>query len=220
MRRNGPVITLLAGLALAIVLLIADLQVKSPSAYYPPTPVAAATTATTPASAPVTSAAASPGAPAITYAGYTNGNGAGLAISIHNGQVIAYVCDGRSVESWLQGTAAAGALSLTGTHGGKLTGGYSASGATGTVSAGGHSWTFSLKPVFKPYGLYRAVAAVANARIVAGWVVLSSGLQVGIVDTNGDANPSAAPTLDVSTGTAIINGTQVTAVPVDAAAGL
>jgi hypothetical protein len=40
------------------------------------------------------------------YAGEVKGGGASVAISIHRGQAIAYVCNGSVIEAWLKGTAA------------------------------------------------------------------------------------------------------------------
>ena len=40
--------------------------------------------------------------------GEVNGGGASVAISIHRGQAIAYVCNGSVIEAWLKGTQQAG----------------------------------------------------------------------------------------------------------------
>ncbi len=95
--------------------------------------------------------------------------------------------------------------------------------ATGSVAAGGHQWTFTARTVTAPSGLYRASAEVRGARIVAGWIVLADGSQVGLVDTGDpDAGGTAAPapTLDPATGTATVDGTPLNATPVNGSSRL
>ena len=45
-----------------------------------------------------------------TWAGDVDGGEATIAISVNDGVAIAYLCDGKRVEAWLQGTAADGKL--------------------------------------------------------------------------------------------------------------
>ena len=86
-----------------------------------------------------------------------------------------------------------------------LTGNYDSRRAFGNVFAEGITYAFSVYTVKKPSGLYRATADVRGATIKAGWIVLPDGTQVGSLESNADsAAPSAtaAPPLDVATGTA------------------
>jgi hypothetical protein len=136
---------------------------------------------------------------------------------VHHGTAISYLCDGRRIEAWLRGTAADGKLNLTGPHGASLTGTYAKGLAAGFVTANGRRLTFAVPQVHPPSGLYRATAKIRNARVVAGWIVLPGGAQVGVVDTDG--TPAPAPRLDTSTGRAEIDGTPVTARPVDDSEG-
>ncbi len=225
MKRNGPMITLLAGLAVAAVLLA--LNATAPSS---PTRnragdadaggVGTATlSATPPVSAPSNAApsAAAPtaGAPAAapaTYAGSTNGGAASIAIAVHGGTAVAYLCDGNRTEAWLQGSAAAGQLNLTGARNARLTGTYDAAAANGVVVAAGREWTFTVAQVKPPSGLYRASADVRGAQVVGGWIVVN-GRQVGITTVDGE--PGAASSLDPATGQTTINGEPVVAKPVD-----
>jgi hypothetical protein len=219
MKRNTPLITLLTGAALGIVLLVASMLAtpsKTPAGYAgaaTPTPASVATAASSPAAASATAAASPPAATASTnaqfradYAGRVKGGvHASVAISIHGTQAIAYACNGSSVEAWLRGTAAGGRLALTGKNGAVLTGNYDSRRAFGTVSADGIAYAFSVYTVKKPSGLYRATADVRGATIKAGWIVLPDGTEVGSLESNADsAAPSAtaAPPLDVATGTA------------------
>jgi hypothetical protein len=226
MKGKTPLITLLTGAALGVVLLIASM-LATPQA--PAAPAAAATPA--PASSAAQPSPASP-TPTVTvvanvparanYAGEVNGGGASVAISIHRGQAIAYVCNGSVIEAWLKGTAAGGHLTMTGKGHARLSATYRTRRAVGHVVAHGVRYTFSAPAVHKPSGLYRAIAVVRGAKIKAGWIVLPDGTQVGSLERNANARaPSAtrAPMLDVTTGTAQDGDTVLTATPVSGVTG-
>jgi serine/threonine-protein kinase len=215
--KRTPFVTLLAGLALGAVLLGASMIASSKdAARQDAANTVGATTATANAS-PSAAASPSPTAPAAkvnaTWAGTVNGGAATIAISVREGIAVAYLCDGKRVEAWLQGTAAEGKLNLSGPKGATLSGTFGNGKAAGTATAGGKSWTFTAPAVTKPSGLYRAVADVRNAKVVGGWIVLPDGRQVGVVTTDGAAAP--APALDLATGTATVDGTAITAKPVE-----
>jgi len=227
MKIKTPYITLLTGAALGAVLLVASM-LATPKA--PASPVAAATPAPAAASAAQPSpASATPTATAVAnvparanYAGEVNGGGASVAISIHHGQAIAYVCNGSVIEAWLKGTAAGGHLTMTGKGRARLSATYRSKRAVGHVVAHGIRYTFSAPAVHKPSGLYRAIAIVRGAKIKAGWIVLPDGTQVGSLESNADAAaPSAtrAPRLDVATGTAQDGGTVLVATPISGVTG-
>jgi hypothetical protein len=222
---KGPIITLLAGLILAAGLMVLNLSATNAK---PGTNAAsdvvgaspAVTTsrpaATTPPAAASTPAAADqpPAGTQITYAGnVTGGRGATLAIAITDGKAIAYLCDGKSAEAWLQGTASGGSLNLTGTGEERLTGTYGNGVAAGTVTAAGRQFAFSLRTVAPPSGLYRAAANVRNAKLVGGWIVLANGTQVGLVRLGDSLVP--APPLDTTNRTATVDGTTVAVRAVD-----
>lgn len=215
---RSPVITLLAGLATAIVLFVLgtnaateELNSKSTSATAAP--------ATTPPAPPATTAPATPAAPAkirIAYAGRVDGGAASIAIALRDGAAIAYLCDGRRVEEWMIGTAADGKLSLSGDDA-VLTGSYDKDSAAGTVTAGNKNWTLDIPVAKKPTGLYRSTADIRNARVVTGWIVLADGEQVGVSNTGGELAP--APPLRLPSGSATVNGSRVTADAIDGASG-
>jgi len=228
---KGPYLTLSAGLVLAIVILILNLHATkiakaSSSSSGAGTPTAPASTppATTPATAPggstppasPTSAPTAPvvSVPAGTYAGYTDGGGASIAIAIHKGVAIAYLCSGK-IESWLQGTASASPFTLTGTHSGTLTATLTGTKLHGTVSAGGKTFLFTIKAVHPPSGLYRAAAEVRNARVVAGWIKIGS-YTIGMLDdgTKEVLAPPLPQNLVVQ-----IDGGSLTAAPIDGESG-
>jgi hypothetical protein len=249
MRRNTPLITLLTGAALGVVLLVASLLTtpsSTPASYSAAaTSTAAATPASAPAapapppssSAPVTepslavssSAAAVPKPTTVTkspakatYAGRVGGGGGSVAVSIHGHQVVAYVCNGSTVEAWLKGTADGGRLVMTGKNRARLSASYSHGKVTGDVVAHGTDYSFSVPVVNKPSGLYRATAVVRGATIKAGWIVLPDGTQVGSLEgDSGSAAPSAveAPVLDVATDTARAGNLILHATPVDGLTG-
>jgi hypothetical protein len=209
MRIKSPIVTLLVGVALAVVVMVLNQQAaaKRDSGRQHPT----TSTSAGPTSSPPTSAPAVP--QKVTYAGKVTSGGATIAIAVKNGTAIAYFCDGRKAEAWLQGTASSGQLTLTGSAGASLTATYSASGAVGTVTATGKQFPFSVNAVSPPSGLYRAVATVRNARVVGGWIVLPDGTQVGVLAVGDTEQP--APALDLSTTSAVVDGTTITAAPVD-----
>jgi hypothetical protein len=211
MKRNTPLITLLTGAALGVVLLIASMlatPAKAPAGYTATaTPAPASTAATVPPSAsPTPTATALVTAPAkADYAGEVQGGGASVAISIHDGQAIAYVCNGSVIEAWYKGTAVGGVLIMTGKNNAHLSAIYDFGKATGDILAHGTDYSFQVGVVHKPSGLYQATAVVRGATIKAGWIVLPNGKQVGSVEDDPEAAaPSAtqAPVLDVTAGTA------------------
>ena len=140
------------------------------------------------------------------------GGRATIAIATKDGQAIAYLCDGRAVEAWLQGTATNGELVLTGADGASLSGTFDAGLASGLITAEGRSWDFSVPKVEPPSGLYRAAANVRDAQFVGGWIVVN-GVQVGLGVLNGVVTP--VPTLNPATGSVLVDGTTVPVNPVD-----
>jgi hypothetical protein len=227
MKIKTPYLTLLVGAALGAVLLVASMLATpqapaSPIAAATPAPASSATAQPSPAS-PTPTATATANVPArANYAGEVNGGGASVAISIHHGQAIAYVCNGSVIEAWLKGTAANGHLTMTGKGHARLSATYRTKRAVGHVIAHGVRYTFSAPAVHKPSGLYRAIAIVRGAKIKAGWIVLPDGSQVGSLEPNTNATaPSAtrAPMLDVTTGTAHDGNTVLVATPISGVTG-
>ena len=199
-----------------------------------PATVPATAPATVPATAPATVPATAPGTvPAATasvpkadvppkadYVARTDSGGAAVAISVHAGKAVAYMCNGHAVAAWLKGTAKAGKLELTGKNGARLDVSYRTGKATGSIMADGTKYTFSAPLVHRgssghrPPGLYEATATVHGVKIKAGWVVLPGGSQVGSVEYFADADvaPTAqAPVLDLTTGTAKYDGVTLVA---------
>jgi hypothetical protein len=231
MKRNTPLITLLTGAGLGVALLIASMlstPAKAPAGYAAPAvtastaPATASAAATVPAQAPSSPVATPAGPKRADYAGRVYGGAASVAISVHNGQVIAYVCNGSVIEAWLKGAPGGGRLVMTGKNHSRLSATYSAGKYTGEIIAHGTVYRFSVPVVHKPSGLYRAIAVVRGATIKAGWIVLPDGTQVGSVESDANAAaPSAiqAPVLDLTTGTARDGSIVLHAVPVSGVTG-
>jgi serine/threonine-protein kinase len=211
MKHPGPLFTLLAGVVLAAGIGIANLvngaaqappstagAVTTPSPA-PKTDVTTASSAQTPASAPARA----------DYAGRVDGGGASVAVSVRDGQGIAYVCDGKKVEAWLQGGAADGRVDLQGAKGSTLIGSRDAATVTGTVTVDARTWRFTIPLATKPAGLYRATPTVQGRPAKVGWIVQPDGSQVGVLTAGGTS--TSAPPLNPAAGTATVDGSPIAA---------
>ncbi|MET9000356.1 hypothetical protein [Amycolatopsis sp. NPDC004169] len=221
MERPGPLFTLLAGVLLAGGIAVADLATGTG---VPSVAAGVATTAPPTTSPPATTPPATtpepprPAAPArADYAGRVTGGGVSIAVSTRDGHAIAYVCDGKKLEAWLQGVTVDGKLDLKGAPDGTLTGRFDPASATGTVTAAGKTYRFTVPVVKKPAGLYRATPKVKGRAAKAGWIVQPDGSQVGLLTT--DAGSTAAPALDPVAATAVVDGAPVTAEPISGLTG-
>ena len=247
MKRNTPLITLLAGAALGVVLLVASM-LTTPSSAQPNYSAAAASSATpaeSSASAPTESseapepaessaAASAPAAassPARTtptradFTGRVGGGGGSVAVAVHGDKAIAYVCNGSTVEGWMRGKVENGKLTLTGKNQTHLTASIHTGTVTGDVEAHGTDYSFSVPTVSKSSskssGLYQATAVVQGKTIKAGWIVMGDGTQIGSLEIDADTATTAvtAPKLDVATMTARIGNVVLHAVPVSGVTG-
>ncbi len=246
MKRNTPLITLLAGAALGVVLLVASM-LTTPSSAQPNYSAAAASSAApaeSSASAPTESseapepaessaAASAPAAapsPARTtptradFTGRVGGGGGSVAVAVHGDKAIAYVCNGSTVEGWMRGKVENGKLTLTGKNQTHLTASIHTGTVTGDVEAHGTDYSFSVPTVSKSSskssGLYQATAVVQGKMIKAGWIVLGDGTQIGSLETDESGETAVtAPKLDVATMTARIGNVVLHAVPVSGVTG-
>jgi serine/threonine-protein kinase len=212
MKHKGPMVTLAAGVAVAAVLMVLNLSVTNTNDLTAADAVGDATTPA-PTTAPAVEETKAPAAEQITYAGNVDGGAATIAIAVQDGKAVAYLCDGRRTEAWLRGTAENGELLLTGAGNSRLVGSFGDGVAAGDVSASGKTWSFSVKVVKKPSGLYRGTANVRGAQVEGTWIVLANGQQVGIVLVDGVPEP--ATPANVETGSATVNGEQVEIEAVD-----
>ncbi len=235
-RPQGPVLTLLAGVALAVVIYILDVHAydvahasttpsnpygggtveNTPTAIAPGSSTGPSGTPTTTGPSATPPPSATPAVPAGTYAGHTDGSTSSIAIVIRkDGKAVAYLCSGK-IESWLQGSVQGTALTMTGTNKGSLHATLSGSALKGTTSAAGKSFAFTISAVHAPSGLWRAAATIRGAKVLAGWIVLPNGDQVGMVNNGG--KETTAPPLQ-STHKAPIDGGTLTASQVDGISG-
>ncbi|OXM69822.1 hypothetical protein CF165_07280 [Amycolatopsis vastitatis] len=222
MKHPGPLFTLLAGVVLAGGIGMVNLATGTGVAPVAGSPDAAATRAAPPKTSETLGApkpeASQAEAPArADYAGRVTGGGASVAVSVRDGHAIAYLCDGKKIEAWLQGVTAGGKLDLKGVKNSSLTGSFDAASVTGTVTASGKTWQFTAPTAKKPAGLYRATPKVKGKTAKVGWIVQPDGSQVGILTTDEDS--AAAPTLDPAASTATVDGAPVTAEPISGLAG-
>ncbi|GAA3391552.1 hypothetical protein [Cryptosporangium minutisporangium] len=213
MSHRGPLLTLLSGTVVAAVLMVGSSQATTKSAdssNAAQAPPAAAPSQSSPAPSTIPpSANPSPSTPAATgrkavFAGRVENGKATVAISVKDGQAVAYFCDGDRTEAWMRGPATGGDLDLKGAPGGTLTGTYGRNKAAGTVTAGGQQFKFDAPLVTSPSGVYRGTATIQGARVVAGWIVLPDGTQVGVAAVDGVPEP--APPIDLDSKTATVDG--------------
>ena len=234
MRKLGPLVTLGAAVLLASGIAMANAGTATPTASQQPaapagvvsTPadIDAMPAAPMPASTELASASVSPPAasssapvsPPIDYAGRVTGGRAALAVSVQDGKAVGYLCDGKTIEAWLYGTAGAdGTLELTGKDGAALNGKRAEGHATGTVTAASRTWTFELPKTDKPGAIYRATGTTAGKQLRVGWVILPDGTQTGLATLGTTQTP--APRLDTTTGRVAIAGTPLNAAPLNPA---
>src|SRR5215470_11939814 len=162
MGRRSPLVTLAATGAGLVALLVVNSTLTSTDTYTgapPPSPSPTATPAPTSTPVPPTATPTRiiPARRTVAvFAGPTTGRTASLAIAVKGGRSVAYLCDGRRVESWLTGTETSGRLALRSKTGDRLIGTLAATTASGVVTVRGRPQTFTIDKAGPPAGLYRA----------------------------------------------------------------
>jgi hypothetical protein len=147
------------------------------------------------------------------YTGRSSGNEVTLAVATDGDKAAAYVCNGKTVEAWLQGTVNGNQVTLTGNNGAGLTGSLSGLAMFGTVTpSSGLSFPFSAELSPRPAGVYQARIAVNGLATRIGWAVLPDGTQAGVAVAGTTKYP--APPLDLSNNTFTLGGATFTAAPV------
>ncbi len=151
------------------------------------------------------------------YAGRSSGNEVALAVDTDGGKATGYVCNGKTVEAWLQGSVKGNQVTLTGKNGAGLTGTLSGLALFGTVTPkAGVSFPFSAELAPRPAGVFQARLAVNRLATRIGWVVLPDGTQLGVAVSGATLSP--APALDLGDDSFVLNGASFTAAPVDGSA--
>jgi hypothetical protein len=147
------------------------------------------------------------------YTGRSSGNQVTLAVQTQGDKAVAYICNGRTIEAWLQGSVNGNQISLTGNKGASLTGSLSGLDMFGTVTANaGLSFPFSAQLSPHPAGVYQARIAVNGLATRIGWAVLPDGTQVGLAVAGTTKYP--APLLDLANGSFTLGGASFKAAPV------
>jgi hypothetical protein len=217
MKKYAPLATLLSVVLLGAALLVVNMLGTPDTA--PSQAAAAQVTPTAPAVVGPTAPAAAPSDPPEptaqppvvaekAYTGRSAGNEVTVAVAVKDGRAVAYVCDGKKVEAWMEGTLAGDALSLTGKTS-SIIGTVDEKASFGTVVVDGKEWPFSARGVAAPAGLYEGRGILRGVATRVGWIVDGDGKVTGVV--NRDGRRSAAPALDPDApGATRIDGTPVT----------
>jgi hypothetical protein len=147
------------------------------------------------------------------YTGRSSGNQVTLAVDTDGDKAAAYICNGKTIEAWLQGSVNGNQVSLTGNKGASLSGSLSGLDMFGTVTASaGLSFPFSAELSPRPAGVYQARIAVNGLATRIGWAVLPDGTQLGVAVAGTTKYP--APPLNLSNNSFTLDGSSFTAAPV------
>jgi hypothetical protein len=217
MKIRGPFVTLGAVAALGVGILLVNMSKEEPAPQVNPySQSTAATTPATAAPAPTTPPAPPPPAfPAkADYVGkIPTANGTiALEITIEGGKAVAYACDGNTIESWLRGSAANGAVSLASKDkSSRLEGRLQGNAVVGTLWIGEKKWDFKADPAQPPAGLY----VYDNAGARNSWIIDANGGVTG-VQRRPDGSTAPAPGLSIDR-TAVVDGQTIVATRVEGA---
>ena len=221
MKHRSPLLTL-ADLALALAIMFTVNMLRGPpgiSTAGTAGPTADQTTgaATSPSPPPTNTAVATSSVSAsesvednkfpekVVYAGRTDEGSATIAVAVLGDQAAAYLCDGRSVESWFRGPVEGADISLKSKSGATLQATLDGDHIKGTVEIKNGTQKFEINEANKPAGLYRA----RGSKTTIGWIVLEDGSQVGVQTTGTDS--SAAPQLDPENPQVTVDGESLNA---------
>jgi hypothetical protein len=180
MKKYAPLATLVTVVLFGAVLLVVNMM-STPKAAPRATAASAAAATASPqpappasaqaAAAPQTADAAPPAAvaPAVAekaYTGRSAGNEVTVTIAVKDGKGVAYLCDGKKVEAWMEGALDGDKLTLQGKTG-SLTATVDEKATLGSVTVNGAEWPFSAKDVPAAAGLYQDRAALKGLGVRA-----------------------------------------------------
>ena len=139
-----------------------------------------------------------------------------VAIAVKDGKAAGYICDGKKLEAWLEGSVTGNDVSLKSADGkSTITGTVDDKESLGDVTVGGKQWPYAAKGVVAPAGLYSGRADVRGVANRVGWILLNDGTQTGILRPAG-GEPQPAPLLDPNNpGNVTIDGVPVTVTEID-----
>ena len=221
MKKYAPLATLVTVVLLGVGLLVANMLSTPGTA----TPAAAAASApqapppepdaAPPPAAPPAPEAPAPAAAAVTekaYTGRSAGNEVTVAIAVKDGKAAAYVCDGKKIEAWMEGTLTGDQLTLQGKTS-NLTATVSEKATLGSVTVNGAEWPFAAKGVNAPAGLYQGRGVLKGVAARVGWIVEENGNVTGLAAVGNGIAP--APVIDPKAPAAItVDGVVMTVEPV------
>ena len=223
MKKYAPLATLVAVVLLGAGLLVANM-LSNPANQTTAAPAPSAAAAAAPGEpaaaepAPAEPPPAEPAVPAVVekaYTGRSAGNEVTVAIAVKNGKAVAYACDGKKIEAWLEGTLTGDSLSLSGKTS-SITATLDDKASFGTVTVDGKEWPFSAKGVASPAGLYEGRGNVDGVAARVGWIVQEDGSVTGVENAGGSPKPAAA--LDpTNLGATMSDGSPVTVTALDGA---
>jgi hypothetical protein len=223
MKKYGPLATLVAVVLLGAVLLVVDMMstpkttqnaaqsTAAPAAVTAGAPAQAAAPASAEA-APAEPAAAAPVVAEKAFTGRSAGNEVTVAIAVKDGKAVAYVCDGKKIEAWMEGTLAGDRLTLTGKTS-SLSANVSEKATLGSVTVDGAEWPFAAKGVTAPAGLYQGRGVLKGVAARVGWIVEENGNVTGLAAVGNGTAP--APRIDPNAPAAVtVDGVVMTVEPV------
>ncbi len=200
MKRYAPILTLVVVAALGAVLLVVNsLAAPVPQGVAAAVPAASDATVEPAPPPPPPAQEPAPAPPVVAekaFAGRSSGNEVTVAVAVKDGRAVAYVCDGKKIEAWLEGTLVGDELSLTGSKEATITGTVTEAAALGSVSIAGKQWPYAAKGVQAPAGIYEGRADVRGVAARIGWIVEDDGKVTGAASVAGRAEPQAAPSFD------------------------
>jgi hypothetical protein len=224
MKKYAPLATLVAVVLLGAGLLVANMLSNPANQATTAAPAPSAAAAAAPSepaaavAAPEPAAEPEPAEPAVAekaYTGRSAGNEVTVAIAVKNGKAVAYACDGKKIEAWLEGTLTGDSLSLSGKTS-SITATLDDKASFGTVTVDGKEWPFSAKGVASPAGLYEGRGNVDGVAARVGWIVQEDGSVTGVENAGGSPKPAAA--LDpTNLGATMSDGSPVTVTALDGA---
>jgi hypothetical protein len=124
-----------------------------------------------------------------------------IAVAVKGEEASAYVCDGKTVEVWLKGTAVDGDIDLASEDGATtLVGSLEGNTVVGSLTVANQPHDFSIAQAPPPAGLYRG----KDGQTSVGWIVMPNGKVIGVAKT--PAGKSPAPALDPEKGGVMFQG--------------
>jgi hypothetical protein len=138
-----------------------------------------------------------PHALATAFTGPVTGSDAFIGLVVNGANVMAYVCDSRTVSEWFSGQLQAGQLELLSRGGARLSGTVTGNSVIGSFTAADSApLAYVAQTAVLPAGLYRAEAEAGGDKYVGGWIVLADGRQQGLITRIQDGTSNTAAGID------------------------